>query len=300
MYGRGVFFRTNSQRLRADRDYTPEVPTGRRRIVCSGDSFALGHSVSNEQTWCAQLEALNPRIEPVNMGQAAYGIDQAFLWYRRDGGKLRHDVHLFSFITNDFQRMMYGSFGGYPKPYLRLADTGLVVKNVPVPRTSLTAARKERIRNAAGNLRLVELAMSVLRRTGVHRPGVVQDKTADADEVRRTAAKVFAELKRLNEARGSTLVLVFLPQSGDGYNRTADPWRAFVAEQSAHLGIAYVDLVDEFRSMPISTGEGLFVAPYTSSHFTARGNRWVAQRLYELLLKIPDVRSKLGGAPHGP
>src|SRR5438132_612970 len=38
----GVLLTHNSQRLRALKDYAPEVPKGRYRIICLGDSFTYG------------------------------------------------------------------------------------------------------------------------------------------------------------------------------------------------------------------------------------------------------------------
>jgi hypothetical protein len=46
------------------------------------------------------------------MGQGGHGVDQAYLWYKRDGVKLKHDFLLFAFITLDFQRMQQRDFLG--------------------------------------------------------------------------------------------------------------------------------------------------------------------------------------------
>jgi hypothetical protein len=39
MYGEGVYLKTNSEAVRAERDYSESVESGRIRAVCSGDSF---------------------------------------------------------------------------------------------------------------------------------------------------------------------------------------------------------------------------------------------------------------------
>ena len=101
LYGPGASLHINTQRFRGTRDVAPHTPVGRVRVVCSGDSFALGYGVGDDATWCHQLEALEPRVESVNMGQGGYGLDQAYLWFLRDGAALEHDVHLFSFIAED-------------------------------------------------------------------------------------------------------------------------------------------------------------------------------------------------------
>jgi hypothetical protein len=142
IYGPGVAVRTNSQRFRSDRDFTTAVPAGRTRIICSGDSFTFGYGVDNADTWCERLVALDPRLETVNMGLGGYGVDQAYLWYMRDGTPLDHDLHLFVFLTDDFRRMRSDRFMGYGKPFLDVRDDSLVVANLPVPNTSWLARRR--------------------------------------------------------------------------------------------------------------------------------------------------------------
>lgn len=301
MYGKGIYFRSNSQRLRANRDYAREVPAGKARLICSGDSFALGHSVSNDQAWCTLLETMFPGIETVNMGQAAYGVDQAFLWYRRDGGALRHNVHLFSFITSDFERMQFDNFGGYPKPYLSVRDGALVVENTPVPKRR-TIFRSDRFQDAANELRIVKGGLLVLRLLGVRNDPKPKVGILTDDQAREVTAKIMEELKRLNAERGSTLVIVFLPKSGDSGNRSADRWRTFISEQTERLGIPFVDLVGEFRKLPVSEGESLFTRPYFPSHYNSRGNEWAAKLIHERLLQIPPIRGQVAdsaaaGAP---
>jgi hypothetical protein len=297
MYGPGRSLRTNAQRLRADRDYTPGVPPGRVRIVCSGDSFTRGHSVGDADAWCRRLEDLDPRVETVNMGQAAYGADQAFLWYRRDAERLSHDVHVFAVITSDFERMRRDSFGGYPKPYLRLDDGDLVVRNTPVPRRMALLPLLHRLEGAGRELRAVELGRRALRRAGLA-PDETSRVLLDEDEAREVAVAVLEELARLNRERGSRLVLAYLPRP---YERTvgADPWRALVAREAARHGALLVDLVDPFLALPEEAGDALFVAPGVPSHYNERGNEWVAAELWATLRGDPAIGARLAAAAPG-
>jgi lysophospholipase L1-like esterase len=57
----------------------------KRRIAVVGDSFTFGLEVRYEDTWPYQLErALGPEFRVLNLGVDGYGVDQAFLRYRRD------------------------------------------------------------------------------------------------------------------------------------------------------------------------------------------------------------------------
>jgi hypothetical protein len=73
------------------------------------------------------------------MGQIGYGVDQAFLWYRRNGPAVSHDVQVLAFVSADFDRMRYRSFMSYGKPVLAVEFETLVVRNVPVPYRSTAA-----------------------------------------------------------------------------------------------------------------------------------------------------------------
>ncbi|MBZ0270081.1 hypothetical protein K8I85_18165, partial [bacterium] len=80
LYGPGRSLTTNAQGFRAPCEYAERIPDGTIRLLCSGDSFTLGWGVDDADTWPAQLERLDERVETINLGQGGYGIDQAYLW----------------------------------------------------------------------------------------------------------------------------------------------------------------------------------------------------------------------------
>ncbi len=293
LYGPGRALRTNSQRLRADVDYSIDVPTDRTRVICSGDSFTLGHGVGNEHTWCHELTALDPRLETLNMGQGGYGAGQAYLWYKRDGVGFDHDIHLFTFITTDFaRRLTCDSFRGYGKPMLRLVDGNLEVTNTPVPRPAYMAPRLFQNLHAVERLALTQL----LRKTRGEPEEEVEETQAsrlvtiagcemdDAETMGITAA-MFEDLARINREKGSDLVLVHLPRRVDYRTRNSDRWRKVLRRQAAQLGIPYLDLIEDLNAL----GEaevGSFFLP--DGHLTVAGNRWVAERILERLARRPS------------
>jgi hypothetical protein len=278
LYGRGVGFRSNSQRFRANRDYPPEPPPGVTRVICSGDSFTMGHSVADDVNWCALLGRDVPGIETVNMGMAAYGLDQAYLWYRRDGAPLQHHLQVLAFITPDFDRVAYDNFGGYPKPYLQIVNGRLEAMNVPVPRMFDAVPRLRRRREALMNLSMVRHGRAALESLGIS-PGALPGRLYDDEQVKAVAARIFEELRGLNAAKQSRLVLVYLPRTGDRDDRASDPWRVFVQGEATRLGLPFIDLVEEFRKLPLDDGERFFAIPYQPSHYNVSGNAWVARQL---------------------
>jgi hypothetical protein len=264
-----------------------EVPQGKARIICSGDSFTLGYGVSNHDTWCHQLISLDKRLETVNMGQGGYGIDQAFLWYMRDGIKLQHDIHVFAFITNDFWRMQRDNFLGYGKPVLQVRDEVLVPHNVPVPRWSYLMPWLTESIQKLSHFRSVELLKKTYAKIS---PPAMRENSALADgHVRTLAAKVFETLSYVNKMKGSTLVLVYLPTESDYSDNTSDRWRAWLTAFSVEMGFVFCDLVEGFKELP--QGE---ITPLFRDHYSEKGNKYIAKKLYERLVSVDEISWRLG------
>jgi len=295
LYGPGTYLRTNAQRFRSNHSVAPDLPSGGVRLICSGDSFTLGYGVDNDHTWCERLTAQDRRIETVNMGQGGYGIDQAYLWYKRDGVALKHNVHLFAFIDDDFSRMKSRTFHGYGKPVLAIRNGALMTENVPVPGSAFYAPWLTRSAEALAELRTSDLIRRIKKR---FRPANTRILPATDSLTWELAAKIFADLDSMNRARNSVLVLVFLPTKGDRGDRS-EAWRRRVHELSEREHIALADLIGDFQQVPADSVDRLFIPAGAiefigaEGHYTVLGNNWVANRLYWHLLTIPEIARQL-------
>jgi hypothetical protein len=304
MYGANVYLRTNSQSFRNNEDFTVSVPPHKVRIICSGDSFTFGYSVDNEHTWCQLLSSKDNRLQTVNMGQGGYGIDQAYLWYKRDGSKLDHDVHIFAFITSDFKRMQRIDFNGYGKPLLKWQNEALVATNVPVPSRPFYTPWLTQNKQTIDELKSVQLLNSLFFEGAEEAEAEADDpSTAEDASPEVIALKILEDLIQLNQAKNSTLVLVYLP----GQNFTgADMkhWRQQVHLASQKHGIIFFDLIDEFKGLSADELAEMFIQEeqakeYNGSagHYTIKGNQYVADVLYEKLLALPEISNRLAAYP---
>ena len=283
LYGPGISLRTNAQAFRNDRDTPREVPAGTTRIMCSGDSFTLGYGVSNHETWCHRLSTLAPGLETVNLGQGGYGLDQAYLWYKRAGAAVDHQVHLMAFITGDFDRMQFDNFVGYAKPLLGLRGDSLAVLNLPVPNASPIGRWWLAKGYVIQNLDIVRLA-SKLRRES---PPSVDSTEAKNATTRKVAARIFEDLARVNRSKNSRLVLVLLPGANDYRVDNPPPsWRSFVTEEAARQGIQLIDLFDDIRRLPPTEVDALFLQ---DGHYSVKGNDFVARAVYSELNLAPSA-----------
>jgi hypothetical protein len=292
MYGPGIYLRTNARGFRNNRDFADAVPPGKIRVICSGDSFTLGYGVSNDHTWCQELAAINPRLETVNMGQGGYGLDQAYLWYARDGIALDHDVQIFAFIGTDLRRMSMRTFEGHPKPTLAIQGDQLVPRNVPVPRVSAWDRLAQRLINFQ-ELQSVKLLQRIFF------PGASHSSGGNNPVTLKITAKVFDELAALNRKKNSVLVIAFLPTEGE-YRFGMPKHIAALKASVLQNGIEWVDLVEDFRKLPPEEAarffipEGQFSQYRTGAgHYTNEGNAFVARLLYRRITAVPAVAAKL-------
>ncbi len=285
LYGPGVFFKSNAQGFRNDREFSPSAPPDKLRIICSGDSFTFGFGVDNDHTWCQLLASLDPRLETVNLGEVGYGIDQAYLLYKRHNASLQHDVHLFAFVGFDFGRMESRDYVGYGKPRLEVRDGVLVNTRNPVPRSSFLSPRMGHSWHALQELNLVKLLKNPLLRTPPRSSGWpgVGPHTLDL------GLKIFEELQKLSRDNNSTLVLVLLPTYEDyvGVDGT-ESMRLALHDEAVKRNWRFIDLFDEFRARHPLEAKSLF-----SGHYSEQGNAYVAGLLYRELLVMPEIAARL-------
>jgi hypothetical protein len=283
LYGPGRSLSINAQGFRGLRDTPDQVAAGTFRIICSGDSFTLGYGVGDADTWCARLAAMDSRLETVNMGQGGYGVDQAYLWYARDGAALEHQIHLFAFVREDFARMGSERFLQYGKPILRAEQGRLVAHNVPVPRRGFYTP------SLVANFKSFESLRSVVLLRPLLSP--IAEPEIDLHELFNLSWRVFDELRRLNERKDSQLVLIYLPMRGD-YLDTRDPWRLSMHREATRRGAVWIDLVEALQQRAESEVSDLYIPdgsldhPFADGHFNAEGNAWIAEQLYDRLLEF--------------
>lgn len=310
-YGKDIGLHTNARGFRGVEQIDSIRPAGRKRLICSGDSFTLGVGVRDSSAWCARLASSTWQV--VNMGQGAYGPDQAYLWYVRDGAKLEHDVQLLAVITADFPRMASDNFLSFPKPLLRVRNDSLVVTNVPVPQRtgeSWIVTRLEVIRS----LRMAHLAAGLLRSPGgaaargarsgewpdIRRRGDRSSRlfsTAFDEETRAVMAQLLNDLATRHRNKGTTLALVYLPVEFDYTDKSSDKWRSALSDMASSTGVVFVDLIPEMRRLSRDEVARLFIHEVEvegmlgKGHFNDEGNRWAAEAIRAALPHLA-----LGGA----
>lgn len=280
MYGPGLSFRTNSRGFRNTHDFSKAKPSGKHRVVCSGDSFTLGYGVADSQTWVSRLETLEPSLETVNMGQGGYGIDQSYLWFVRDGETMDYDVHIQAFIYTDFERMRSGDFLGYRKPRLVSGPDTLVAEKAVPPTGVFRMPWLTQKLVVLHRLRTVRALEAFCRKYFL---------SVDDADTRALAVQIFTDLDARAKRRGVRFAAVYLPTEMDLEPTRLDDLRAFLKEELARHGVAFIDLTGDFRALPAGQSEKLFLtgadSPFVGAdgHYSEEGNALVARLLLEKL-----------------
>jgi len=297
LYGPGGTLTTNALGFRGAAEVTPQIPLGKVRVLCSGDSYTLGYGVGDEATWPYDLSQIEPRFETVNLGQGGYGIDQSFLWFRRVSEPLSYDVHVFAFIDDDFARMRQDNFSGYGKPIIRLQGGELVVGNVPVPRSGYFSPWMTQNSQLLRQVRLITL----WDRIWASLPGpVLEHPTLDINETLGSALAIFQLVAQMDQQKQAVSVFAYLPREVD-YGQ--EMWlRPILRAEMAKRGLLYVDVAEALAKLPPEQIPPLYLRaddvdyPGAAGHYTPAGNRFVAEVLAAKLREFPQVVERLKAA----
>jgi hypothetical protein len=266
------------------------------RIATVGDSFTFADDVPFEASWPNRLEQqLGSKIQVLNFGVSAYGIDQAYLRYLRDVRHWHPNLVVLGFIVPDLYRsLVVYTFVGNPnwtspfaKPRL-VVDAGTVRQlNVPIlsPQEILSA-------QAISDLPFLEYDPGFDPTEWTWRPyhhsylvrfvlSRLHSSWGQSEDVSRQAialgAEIIAAFSRIAKDEGSTPLAVYFPGRSD-FEGSAGPEKNSVLSFLRERGIRYEDLTSCLGKLGESK---LFIEGRT--HYSPDGNARVATCLAPVL-----------------
>ena len=277
----------------------------RPRIALVGDSFTFGLEVRYEDTWGHRLEtALGGAFQVLNFGVDGYGVDQAYLRYRRDVVPWRPDVVVLGIINDDLRRTMcvYGflchgamSQMPFPKPRFVLREDRLAALNLPLPTPESLFAKPSiqdlpfieydwsfdpvewewRFYHHADSIRLL---LSRYRRWPVPRPAVSDEALESVN------GEIVRAFVRLAREHGSVPIVVYFPSRWELTHASAAP-------PSVAKGVLAARGIP-FRDMTECVGRVSPEDRFVTLHYSPATNAAVAECLRS---SIPSSRSRRGG-----
>ena len=307
----------NGAGMRDDREYTPETPAGVLRISAFGDSFTYGSDVPLGENWTKRISAMQPSIEILNYGLGAYGLDQAYLRYLREGTRYRPDIVFIGYMTENFARTVNVYRGFYTtsyrdfffsKPRFKLDHDSLVL--IPNPLRTMEDYRRllENQEEVLGELgrndfyfagqyragpfdfsptvRLGKIAVALIRKRS-HTPILTRDERYEPrSEAYRLTVAIFDEFYRKVLEDGALPVIIVLPDIND-QRRSRDglPRRYEVLlENFRAKGYRYVDALEAF--VPVESQHTVDDLVVTWGHFSKLGNDIVARHVLSELSEM--------------
>lgn len=302
-------YRANAAGIRADRDYPLAPPAGLTRIAACGDSFVHGDFVGAEHTWERRLEALLPATEVLNFGVSGYGVDQAYLRYRRLARRYGPRIVVIGFMTHDLGRAtstfrlfhFRGSEIPFAKPRFVLENGALRLLPNPIqrreeyrgllddPEATLAriGARDFEFQRESphgpldvfASVRAARLAWTLWidppREPAPLRPDGFFDTRSEAFALNLALFQAFADAVR---ADGALPLVVFFPGTEDPIleSRRSGPTYAALRDAAIARGIPVFDAFDAVDALVARKG---LKAAYRYDHYTAEGNAAVAAAL---------------------
>ena len=308
-------YHINAQGIRVDDpscSFT-EYPS-RPRILLLGDSYTFGQKVGYADTWGAQLAALLPEMEVVNLGVGGFGLGQALLRWRKLGHTLHPQQVLFGLQTENAYRSMnlirlfYHRNSGIPysKPRFVLGvDDRLQLVNVPtLPSDRLEAVLEDPhgwdLAPHEGFLPAPDRSNAWVRSSSllgyvwsVLRPNPQRARCAEIrEQAMALGVRLVAQLAAEVESTGARFTVVHLPKKRTLKQLLKEgtfPERPLVDGVAA--GHALIDTAPAF--LENMREEGL--AAFRGGHYSRDGNEVAARVIASALLTLPDDKLELRG-----
>jgi hypothetical protein len=309
----GLLFRTNNRGLRADVDYSEEPPAGTKRLEAFGDSFTHCSEVTQKDCWVPVLEHTLAQTEVMNFGVTAYGPDQAWLRYQRDGREFKPCGVLIGYFTEDIDRVV-NRF----RPFI-FSDDGIVMSK---PRFLLDGDGLQLLPNpttqpkqlgdpqwveqtlgphdswyfpgtfvadpfdASWVVRLARTAAYKRSRTPLLRTETTYPAYSSEQEAYQVTGRILIQFAKQVQADGASPVVVIFPGKRDltGMQAGVKPYSNLV-DWLERERIPTVDLSDR---MMMEAGQEGIPALFNILHYSKLGDAAVAD---ELAKTVPELTS---------
>lgn len=264
--------RHNSFGFRGDVEHT-ERPVG-PRILAIGDSFTYGLGVRNEETFAAQLSRLM-KVEVINAGVNAYGVDQALLMWEQHGQRFKPDVVVLGYYVDDFYRNLL-AVRDKPKPRFLFDPASRKFELQSAAASRDYADRWRREGDASGQWCLPH-ATAWLWRKLLGKLGRVDEKTEQGG---RLSEFLLGRLRDSVTRSGAKLIVAFI---GDRFGASAEhSWiESSVAQSCQSLGITCVNVAAAMRHVDSIE----FYGP--NHHYSAAGHRFAADQIAQAIGPLP-------------
>lgn len=224
------------------------------RIAFLGDSFVWGFDAEAEERFTERLQQLIPQWEVLNLGVSGYGTDQEFLLLQEWYSILQPDIVFLIYTagSDDIDNLKSSNFRGYFKPFFTVADDGIVLGGVPVPKAANYQFQQHPLLFSSYFIRGLAKIVDGIKGWGGPR------------HTTNPTVNIIHAMHEYLQARDTQLAIGF-----HGYS--SEPFGDKEREFCDQLGIPCLDLQTEH------------VFPGLGNHWTPQGHEVVARRIFKFL-----------------
>lgn len=259
----------------------------RPAIVFLGDSFTWGHEVEFKDTFVSILRDRLPDYSLFNLAHRGYGTDQSLLTFKQWSYNGPIQLVILMFSENDVNDNNADFRWEKPKPMFQIVENQLVLTGVPVPKLEQWASpspsvppppkwKKWMKRLLYWSHFFQDIAFRIKLTLRPSKDGLEQDTTEKTDLI--LTSRILQELKKDVERRSATLIVSFIPSKAEIEDLVdSPPYQLEIAAVCQNLDLKYFDLAPYLKKAWFRTYFR------RNMHLNARGNRIVADALYEYL-----------------
>jgi len=276
----GYRYTTNKLGHRALKDYVYDKD--QFQVLILGDSYTFGIDADDSCVWPNMLQAMDDRLNVVNLAVGGYGIDQMVITLRETIRFYRPHIVVAAFVGEDMGRAML-DFRDYKKPRFEIEGDRLVLTNTPVG--TLEEVYRETVhemRQKAFDLKYIKMD-NVLRN---FRAAIGKRPTGDGACENRLFCMLLEQMRDTAAAAGATFWAVYLATGPEMW----DPNHQSLEEA------AFLNFVKEFDVEHINTREYFLQTDghYASGHYRAAEAEQVSRRVYEKIQQSESFRQFAG------
>jgi len=304
----------NSAGMRDDSEYAREAAEGVLRIAAYGDSFTYASDVALKDSWGKHLMRLEPSIQLFNYGAPAYGLDQAFLRYRKNKQEYKTDIVLIGYMSENLARNVnvFRPFYSpayrqviFTKPRFELGDEELVLLPNPIASAQdqeYFLQNHERILPALGEkdyhyqagynrgpldfsplVRLSKAFYGLLQKRVLQPIFELNGMYSTRSEAYRVTRKIFDEFYWEVLAEDSLPVILIFPDTNDHRRSRAGQKRRYqpLLDYFDAEGYPYIDVMAAIE--PHESRYSVDDLTVAWGHFSPLGNRIIAQYIRDYL-----------------
>lgn len=260
-----AYIQHNSLGFRSD-----ELSSSKSTILVVGDSIVWGYGVSNNETVTYYLQEALPDFQVLNLGVPGYGIDQYYLYLKKNIEKTNPVMIIVVLFTgNDLQDTTHDTAYGKSKPLFIPENGKLQLTGVPISHYS------------CANFLFSRWIINYLDSLKPRLSNLCKTRELNTQEQDQVITGLLQSIQHLADQHHTPLLFVLSPMYADFQTKSNN--LLYFENLFQNTTYLYIDQYVELLKTNKSLKEVYFDPTIDGYHYTAWGNWYLAKTLYQHL-----------------